>query len=92
MVFDFFTAVKRTVLARVSDVKYSRSEELALFIVLYVALYVTMVHGDSHEYDTIIDRHYFIYQLYTSRSPLYKTDCITLYMDMLMERPFSFLI
>ena len=88
VVFDVMTAVKRTVLARVSDLKYSRSEELALFIVLFVTLYVTMVGAVV----SIIDGHYFIYQLYTSRSPLYKTYYTTLYTDMSMERPFLSLI
>ena len=88
VVFDVMTVVKRTVLARVSVVKYSRSEELALFIILYVTIYVAMVGTVV----SIIDGHYFIYHLYTSRSPMYKMCYTTLTTDMPMERPFLSLI
>ena len=88
VVFDVMTVVKRTVLARISTLKYSRSEELALFIVLFVTLYVAVVGTVV----SIIDGHYFVYQLYTSRSLLYKMYYTTLTMDMPMERPFLSLI
>ena len=88
VVFDAMAVVKRTVLARISALKYRRSEELVLFIVLCVTLYVAMVGTVV----SIIDGHYFVYQLYTSRSPMYKMYITTLYMGMPTERPFLSLI
>ena len=61
---------------------------ILLFIVIYVVLFIYLIAILI----ALIDSHYFIYQLYSTKNPLYKMYYSTPYMDMLAKRPFLSLI
>ena len=61
---------------------------IILFIVIFVVLFLCFIAIVI----AFIDSHYFIYQLYTTRNPLYKMYYSTLYIDMPAEQPYLSLI
>ena len=68
MILDLSVVVKRTLFNKLEALKYSHTEEILLFAVIYVTLFVLMLGSAV----SVVDGHYLVYLLYTSRNPLCK--------------------
>ena len=84
MILDLSVVIKRTLFSKLEALKHSHTEEILLFIVIYVALFALMLGSAV----CVVDGHYLVYMLYTSRNPLCKLNHLTPCMDSRGEVPF----
>ena len=84
MILDLSVVVKRTLFSEIKALKHSHMEEILLFIVIYVALFALMLGSAV----CVVDGHYLVYMLYTSRNPLCKLNHLAPCMDSRGEVPF----
>ena len=74
--------------AKLSPMNRNFLLNIKLFIVIFIVLFLCF----TAVLIALIDSHYFIYQLYTTRNPLYKMYYSTLYIDMQAKQQFLSLI